>query len=351
MVSSAAQRQYAKKKFVLKPRHLIFVGLFVFAWVLFGFNYSNADYSNYEFAYNEIKEARPNGYFEIGFYLLIRLAAVLGINYQGFLIIISAVCLLIFVNALKHLTANVNLAFAFYLVYPFVFDIVQYRNFLAFSFVLYGLHYLLNKNSKSIKNVLKYFAFVILGALFHSSVVVYALLFLVVIKRTKILTLITCILFATLVFLIINQDILFALLNLLHLERFARYTVDYAYSTFIQYCAVYCFFLIFALYKFRNDRQSPKLKLLILSAVFLPFIIINGTGARFIRNIFVLFYAFLLDNKGKRIIDFGISQVITMFAVLAAILFVFYSQLGSGLYYEIVLKPVFKYNLFFGKKY
>ena len=351
MLSNAMYKQDERKKLYIKPQHIIFAVLFVFAWITFGFNYSNADYQNYEFAYNEIKASRPDGYFEIGFHFIIKLAVSLGISYQGFLIIISAVCLLIFVNALKYLTKNVGLAFAFYLVYPFVFDIVQYRNFLAFSLVLYGLHYLLNNQSQNVKNVIKYFVFVILGALFHSSVVIYALFFLVVIKRTKILALVTALLFALFVFLIINQTILMTVLSILHLDRFARYTVDYAYSTFIQYCAVYFFFLALALFKFKKDMQSPKIKLLILSSLFLPFIIMNGTSARFIRNVFILFYAFLLDNKGKSLLDMGLSQFITVCAVFAAVLFVFYSQLSSGLYYEIVLKHVFQNNLLFGKKY
>lgn len=351
MISKVKQNKYKRQNLYIKPKHIVFLILFIFAWILFGLNYSNADYSNYEGAYNDIKYGRQNDYFEIGFFILIKLSAALGISYQGFLIIISAICLIIFAKALGHLTDNVILSFSVYLIYPFIFDIVQYRNFLAFAFVLYGLHYLLDNKSKALKNVIKYFLFVFLGALFHLSVVIYALFFLVIIKKTQVLALVTGIMFAALIFLINNQDILVNVLLLLHLDRFARYSIDYNYSTFYQYCAVYTMFLFLALIKYKDNLQSQKFKLLIIASLFLPFIIMNGTSARFIRNIFIVFYAFLFEYKKKRFVELSFKQVFIIFAVIATVAYVFYSQLCSGLYYDIVLRPIFQYNLLFGKKY
>lgn len=351
MISNVKQNKYKRQNFYIKPKHIIFLVLFIFAWILFGLNCGNADYSNYEFAYNDIKAGRQNDYFEVGFFVLIKIAAAFGLSYQGFLIIISAVCLILFTKAIGHLTENVILTFSVYLLYPFIFDIVQYRNYLAFAFVLYGLHYLLDNKSKAFKNVIKYFLFVILGALFHLSVIIYALFFLVIIKRTRVLAIITAVMFAAIVFLINNQDVLINLLLLLHLDRFARYAIDYNFSTFYQYCAVYLMFLFLALLKFKDNLQSPKFKLLILSSLFLPFIIMNGTSARFIRNVFIIFYAFLFEYKKKRLSELSFRQVFIIIATIATVAFVFYSQLTSGLYYEIVLKPIFEYNLLFGKKF
>ncbi len=347
--SDVKQNSLKKHHFNIKPRYIVFILLFVFSWILFGLNYSNADYENYEAAYNDIKYGRENDYFEIGFFALIKLSAALGLSYQVFLVIISAVCLFIFTKALSYLTNNLALSFACYLIYPFVFDVVQYRNFLAFAFVLFGLHYLLDNNSKTVKNVLKYFLFVVLGSLFHLSVIIYSLFFLVIIKRTRILAVVTAVLFAIIVFLIINQEILVNLLLLLHLDRFARYTFDYVYSTFFQYCAVYLFFLFLAVLKFKNNMQSAKFKFLIISSLFLPFIIMNGTSARFIRNVFIIFYAFLLDYKCKKLSEISMQQIFVAVALIASITFVFYNQLCSGLYYDIVLKPVLQCNWLFRK--
>lgn len=322
--------------------------LLIFAWIMFGFNYSNADYGNYEAAYNDIKAGGTNAYLDVGFSFLMKLCGLCGLSYQGFMIVISALCLLIFTLALRRLTKSVSVALAFYIVYPFVFDIVQYRNFLAFAFVLYGLRFLL-KDKVRIKDIALYLVFVLIGSLIHLSVIIYSAFILVAIKRFKPFAVLTGILLALITFLIINNEILNRILMFLRFDRFVKYDADYNYSTFAQYFVLYLFFMFLAGIKFKNKFQSNKFKLLLVASLFLPFIIMTGTSARFIRNTFILFYAFLLDTNGCKFSKMSLKQIFIHLALFASILFVFYAQLTSGLYYDIVLQPILKYNLIFGK--
>lgn len=350
LIPNVKQSKFKNKELYIRPRYIIFFLLFIFAWIMFGLNYSNADYSNYEIAYYDIMACgKDNGYFEVGFFLLVKIFTLLGLSYQGFLVIISAICLIIFTKALSYLTDNILLSFSCYLVYPFVFDIVQYRNFLAFSLVLYGIHYLIDSKSKVSKNIIKYMFCVAIGCLIHQSAIIYSLFLMVLIKRTKILSIVTGVLFFAFIILIANPNILFNVLHLLNLDRYARYDIDFAYTTFYQYCAVQLMFLFLAVLKFRNNLQSPKLKLMIITSLFLPFIIMNGTSARLIRNVYILFYAFIFEYEAKRFLQISVEQFFSIIAVIATVLFVFYSQLCSGLYYDIVLNPILKYNLLFGK--
>lgn len=391
-------RKRAQRKSKEKVTFLFFL-LLLIAWIFLGFNTNNADYGNYENAYNSFANGASNNYFEIGFYLLMRLCIILRLSYQGFLLFISAITLFIFSRSIKYLTNNRLLAFAFYFVYPFAFDIVQYRNFLGFAFVLYGIHYLL-KPDKTIKNIILYLFFVLLGSSIHTSMLIYAIFIIAKIKSPRLVFGLSFIGFISLIFLITNQTILVSILSKIGLEKYCRYEIAGTLSTFIQYFLVYLALMIIVLFKFyyvdkipsyekinkKNSTESMILKILFLCICLLPFIIMNGTSARFIRNALIIFYSFIANSsyfvKIKTITfsrySLSIKQVVSVssgslisavnkekytaflknrikfrkqwynlfrLATFAIIAFVFYEQLMSGLYYDIVLIPILTCNL------
>ena len=81
--------------FFYKKSKGLFVLIFIFLWILFGFNYSNADY----FMYNNLYDVPINQFvffkFEGGYSFLMHCSKIIGLNFQQFLITISAIVLLL----------------------------------------------------------------------------------------------------------------------------------------------------------------------------------------------------------------------------------------------------------------
>ena len=353
MVVTSRKTTYSDPMRYSKSSKLFLLILVAVAWIVFGFNTSNADYANYEASYNyTAKSGELDNYFEVGFRLLFYISARLGLSYQAFLIVISILTLALFIVAIRKLTKNVVPVFLFYLVYPFLFDIVQYRNFLAFAFVLYGLHYLLYKKP-NLGTIFKFIAFVAIGSLFHSSMIVYIFFLIILIKNQKIFLFVVSLIFCSILILILNKDLLVAVLNILQLSRFVRYEFDGSISTFIQYFAVYIFFIILAIFKFsysKHDKFSfKKMKILLAISFTIPLIILSGTAARFFRNTFVLFYAFLLDTKCVRASRIDIRDLMVYISLFAVLVYIVIAQFATGLYHDSVLIPILQNNLIFAR--
>lgn len=345
-----------------KINHNKFLGVLIlpailgFIWILFGFNTYNVDYKNYEYAYNQIVNGSDNSYFNLGFIYIIKLSGFLGLNYQSFLICISGIITLLLFFTLRKLTNRVNLTLILFIIYPLVFDIVQYRNFLGYVVCFYGLDYLY-KEKNSLKNSLIYIIFVLIATSIHSSMIIYLIFLLVKIKNKNRFILSVGICFSVVFLFSVDNQILFNILSLIKLERFIGYEVDGSFSTFIQYLAVYVSLYILAGVKQGNYIRNNNMKILTVAAILLPFILLNGTSARFIRNIFILFYATIFEDtyiltklpKVKNTIyDKSISlRNLALYSSLVIIIcFVFYQQLSSGLYHDTVLKPILDNNLF-----
>lgn len=331
---------------------IIFVVIFVTLCILFGFNTNNVDYINYQNAYNQITSGEINNYFGTVFTLIIKLSGYLKLSYQQFLIAISVITIFILVIGLKKITNRINITLLLFMIYPFVFDIVQYRNFLAYAICLYGIHFLL-KDSDEIKNLCLFIIFVIIGSSIHSSMVIYLSFILIKIKNYKYFLLSIIIIFSTIIVFSINNNLLESTLKLLGLDSFLRYEVDGSISTFLQYFVVYVALLILSLLKFNFKFKSNRVKILIVIIIFIPFILLNGTSARFFRNLFVLFYAFILNSNDKNeltkrkiiINERFIKNMFVYTCLLTIVISVFINQLTSGLYYDTVLKPIIENNL------
>lgn len=346
--------QYTDKltKGMTKTEVVLFVIMFAVTWIFFALNTGNVDYSNYAYAYEIFGQGEPNVYFEPGSYGLIMLCISLGLSYQGYLAVVATITLMIFLKAIRLLTDNATWTWAVFMIYPLAFDIVQYRNFLAFAICLYGLHYLLDENV-SVAGVIKYVISVLIGMQFHDSMIAYLLLVLIVFKKTKTVAIFSALAFCGVITIAFFGEFLISLLESLNwgdfgIGAFTRYLGELNISTFVQYLAVYLFFMVLALWKFRGEYEGKKFKLLIAVSMLVPLIILSGTAARFFRNMFVVFYAFLLDRKPGRDTGEILRDRMIAVALLCSIVFVFYMQLGRGLYHQTVLLPVLTDNLLFG---
>lgn len=192
---------------IKKKSTLLSLLLFITLWILFGFNTENADYRFYELMFNGAINIPDRGFeFLLGFFNLI------GFTYQQFLIVITLICYVIIFISIKRYTENLSYVMALYFIFPFMFDVVQIRNFIALTILLYGLQYLFTNNKT---DIFKYICFVLVASTIHFAFLFYLVLILVKFFSSwkKMLVILSA--FIILVILILYSGFLTVLLNYL----------------------------------------------------------------------------------------------------------------------------------------
>lgn len=155
---------------IKQKSEFVMICMFLLLWILFGFNTNNADYLIYNLMYDG---HYPN--HEIGFIFIISLFNKLGFTYQQFLMSISLMSYLFIFSVIRRYSIKTNFIFALYFIFPFMLDIVQIRNFIAMTFIIGGIPYLLSNRKTS---TLKYLGVVLVASTFHYTSLFYLVLVL-----------------------------------------------------------------------------------------------------------------------------------------------------------------------------
>lgn len=119
-----------------------FVQVF-FIVFLFAFNVDNADYQNYLNTYNSIKSGGIYyDYFlnyEYGYKFVANVFSFSGLSFFVFRFFCIVFPLILINKAFKILSPRyVNCLFSFYLIFPFLLDVIQIRNFIGLSICIYA---------------------------------------------------------------------------------------------------------------------------------------------------------------------------------------------------------------------
>lgn len=323
------------KRYTVPP--VLFIVLFLLSWCIFAFNLDNADYRNYEAAYMMIGAGGVDSYFEIGFSGMVHIANLLGMSYQTFMIAIATIShLMLYVCIRDMLEYKKSIGFVWlsYILYPFLFDVVQYRFLLGFLICFWGLRFLCSDN----KNLVKYIITVFVASLFHGSTIVYLVFLLMILPERK-LKKVVLVSFVIMVVVCTQMKYLVMLLELIGLTRYVRYDMSVTFSTFIQYFALWLFFFILIGKKYRWDFQNKYLRLTFIVALLVPLSFLGGTAARMFRNALLISYCGTLDRRKRSLWDL---------AVLVGVLLVAIVQLGSGYALNSVTIPVITENALWG---
>lgn len=329
-----------KKNHIVTPSELIAFILVVAIWILFALNTDNVDYYNYARAYDHILDSSTSDYFEVGFFLIMRLSKLLGLSYQWFLIAVATLSLLLMSKSISYFSNNQAFVWLVYMIYPFFFDVVQYRSCFSFAICFYFLRYIVC-DDKDV-NIKKFIIGILLASIFHSSSIIYVCFLLIRIKNLK--RMITLTVFVNVVLIVIFSSISKAssVLSVLHLEKYIRYLDSTATNMLYQYALVYLFFLIISLYRFKDDYSNIAFKLMVSISLFLPMILLGGTAGRVFRNTITLAVCInsnRVNNLNRK------KQVILCALIIVVAFYVSYSQLGNGLYTDTVLIPVLEHNI------
>ena len=101
-------------------------------------NYNNADYKNYENTYNSITDGglyfQYFQNYEIGYKLVAILFDSISADFLLFYVFLRFVALILLYKSFRIIVPNfANAAFSCYLIFPFLLDLLQIRNFVGMS--------------------------------------------------------------------------------------------------------------------------------------------------------------------------------------------------------------------------
>ena len=134
----------------------LFIIMFLWMWILLAFSSGNADYIMYKEQY---EASAQNGIQNWGyplFSIMLCIFSSLYIPYNVFLGFYGLIGLTLIATTIYKLSKNKSLTAACYFIFPFVFDVVQIKNFMAMAIIIYAMQFLINTNNK--KNITKYIA-------------------------------------------------------------------------------------------------------------------------------------------------------------------------------------------------
>ena len=164
---------------------LLAVSLLCFMWVLFWGNQATPDTPRYLALYNSVGSGTLD--IEPGFALLMQLSVGAGLSYTAFVALLSLVGLGLIHATVRHFTSNWNYVYALYLIYPFLFDAIQIRNFLAVSIVTFAARYLTARR----RGLLAFVALVLVASTIHVIALFYLILLLATSERLRTLVIAT----------------------------------------------------------------------------------------------------------------------------------------------------------------
>lgn len=193
--------------FLKKDSKILFVLMLSWMWLLFTFNYDNADYEMYRNIYEG-----HYGSSEILFSYLCRFFYNIGFSFEVFRGIYCFVCLILIGTTINKYSNSKNISLVLYFLFPFILDAVQIRHFMAISIITYALP-LLNENSK--KNYIKYIILNLIAVGFHYATLFYFIFIFIKKLSLKKVAVISIVLNILMIIFIKNDLIVKILLNIL----------------------------------------------------------------------------------------------------------------------------------------
>lgn len=142
--------------------------VFAVMWILMGLNCHNDDFVGYQYFY-DLKLMDYSG-VNYGFLCLEQLCWSLGLNFIQFRMLSSFLGLGLLTLFVRRYSRDPSAVLVLYLLMPFFYDIVQFKFFLAASFAIYGLRFLIDRTRLFL---LKYFVFLCAAVLIHPAALLF----------------------------------------------------------------------------------------------------------------------------------------------------------------------------------
>lgn len=166
-----------RKLFNVKLKKIRYTIILLYMWTLFAFNTYTVDMANYKSIYDFY--LKGNSYsirsFEIGLKGIYRICAFFQLDYSGVMIVVATIGIILFYFSVKEYTNKYDLVAFLFFLFPFFFQIVTVRHYIALSIVIWGLRFFLDKD------YIKFTICLFVAGLFHTSVLLLLILNLAII--------------------------------------------------------------------------------------------------------------------------------------------------------------------------
>lgn len=263
-----------------------------------------ADYKNYLFMYNNYETLS-----KLGLKLTMKAGEMLSFSYNQYLIGIFTLCYIMIFYVIKKLAPNRSIVYLLYFIYPYFLDIIQLKNFIAESFLVFSIGILI-LNKKKFKSFFIYLCS--LG--FHEAFILYLPYWYIRKRNLKKLVIISFIFF-TIIFITfyLKFRILEKLMFFLPEWKIRNYTTKIARIGWIIPLGyqLFSFYIIKVMLKKLirvSNKKNKTLKVLdqlfIYSLTFLGLYYINETFERLYRNLWIFNYIivsnYYIYSKDKR---------------------------------------------------
>ena len=192
-----------------KNKYLAYTIMLIF-FILVCFSYDSYDYINYNRIYDIAAGGNTAGYEPL-FELLMKGASILGLNYDQFRMVCTAIEIALINSTIKRYCGNNAFVWSMFIVFPGWLLTTLFRFTIGFTIIIFGIRYLIeakerqyasekvgNHNKHVIKssfldiNVVKYIVCVVIAALIHNSFWIMLIFILVKKFKTKTLLIISC---------------------------------------------------------------------------------------------------------------------------------------------------------------
>ena len=358
--------------FIKKNVKLFAYIMLLFMWIVFWGNTKNPDYETYNRLYSNIQSGASvfnTSEAEIGYQILMKIGALLGLSYKMFISIVSLCCYALIHSTVKRFCTNYNYIYVLYFIFPFFLDVVQIRNFIVMSLFIYAVRYLFDNTKRS---QMKYILIIFLGSLIHYSLLLFLPMILISFDSRKNLIRIISVtsVFGSLIILLNNKEIPF-------IKQIASFVFDsnkvlfwfdsktnwgFLLFWFMQTCS----FLIMwytkvsiikyykkdinqmndplYIYSYDNDLRFVKLIywINVMAFSFFPLYLMASTFTRLMRNIILLNYiSFAITNKRIKNIN---EKVIYNTLIMVYILVFFLVELFLP-YKDTIINAILQNNI------
>ncbi|MEK5188037.1 EpsG family protein [Enterococcus sp. FSL R5-0957] len=332
--------------------------IFLWQYILIGFNYAGADMNDYLNLYQTygnkggIDLSLMNG----GLYQnLMFLFSLLRLDFVSANAIISFFALVLLHISIKRYTKNINFVHALLFIYPFTDLVIQKRNFIAMAIIIYAIKYL---REKEIAKTIKYLILCVIAFGFHESALFYIILAILpwvnfeFIKKYMLLF--------DVVFIFIFPWFFSHIMVFFTQSKISLYLEDSSNRLGIfkvgVFIVLHCI-LVFITLWFNQEKKSVFnrsrvnkynglfTQVIFFSLLFIPLYYYNSTFFRFVRNLLIIFYANVANFQSvgyiftKSVLIKNIVYISFLFS-LFMFFYVFFGDLG----FSYLVKPIFEYN-------
>lgn len=334
--------------------------------ILMGFNTSNADFIQYEWKYNYSYLGIDQHGELPGYRLLEFIGHCLKLDFIGFRLLLGFLSLILLYSWLVKYCVRPRTALTLYSIFPFFYDVTQFRFFVAASICIWATRFLIDEPKHG---RLKFCLFVLGAATIHQSTLLYLFLSLYKIKRTNLYKIISVLFVLILCGIYTGFATSFAEL-VLDSESVNAYFTEGVGFGWIAYLLCPLLFVIFAVLLLNSVQLNVNnIELRVNSHVMLNLDVLNNFANIFICSLLIaaflpimpmdfyrpirsfcpLMYTYLVNFLNIKNLEKSSRSVLILFTCVwfTILLTVSYFSSFDFQVFERVVLPVFECNLLF----